>query len=406
MADDAMLRSILVAVDGSAYSGWAADAALALAADFGARITGIHVYAARLHERRFRDMEPGLPEEYREPAVLARQREVHGTLIEKGLRLISDSYLGALERRCLDAGIAFTGKTPEGKNYAELVRDIAQDAYDLLVVGARGTGEVWRRGERRDHVLGSVCERLARRVRRDLLVVKDARPLAGTFVVGVDGSARGFGALRLALALAARTGARVQAVAAYDPFLHKTVFTQLEHVLTEDARRVFDSEAQRRLHDELVDGGIARLYEGHLEEARRLAAGMGAEIETRLLAGRAWEAMLRHVAESRPALLALGRTGLHADEGLDIGGNAETLLRLAPCHVLLAAGTLEALGPPAASEVPDALPWTEEALARLERVPEFVRGMVRRAVEAHARRRGLAAVDARVVEEARATFRG
>jgi len=113
MADDAMLRSILVAVDGSAYSGWAADAALALAADFGARITGIHVYAARLHERRFRDMEPGLPEEYREPAVLARQREVHGTLIEKGLRLISDSYLGALERRCLDAGIAFTGKTPD-----------------------------------------------------------------------------------------------------------------------------------------------------------------------------------------------------------------------------------------------------------------------------------------------------
>src|SRR3990172_13255007 len=60
MADDAMLRSILVPVDGSAYSGWAADAALALAADFGADITGIHVYAARLHERRFRDMEPGL----------------------------------------------------------------------------------------------------------------------------------------------------------------------------------------------------------------------------------------------------------------------------------------------------------------------------------------------------------
>ena len=49
---------------------------------------------------------------------------------------------------------------------------------------------------------------------------------------------------------------------------------------------------------------------------------------------------------------------------------------------------------------------TRNALARLERVPEFVRGMVRRAVEAHARRRGLAAVDARVVEEARATFRG
>ncbi|MBI4271580.1 MAG: PCP reductase family protein [Candidatus Rokubacteria bacterium] len=98
--------------------------------------------------------------------------------------------------------------------------------------------------------------------------------------------------------------------------------------------------------------------------------------------------------------------GLHADEDLDIGGNAAPLLRFAPCHVLLAARTLEPLGPRAAGEVPDALPWTEEAVARLERVPEFVRGMVRRAVEAHARRRGLPAVDARAVEETRATLRG
>ena len=406
MADTFTIRSILVPVDGSAYSGWAADAALALAADFGADITGIHVYAARLHERRFREMEPGLPAEYREPAVLARQREVHGSLIEKGLRLISDSYLRVLEQRCLDAGIVFAGKTPEGKNYAELARDVAQNPYDLLVAGARGTGEVWRRGERREHVLGSVCERLARRVRRDLLVVKDARPLGGTFVVGVDGSARSFGALRLTLELAARRGARVQAVAAYDPFLHRTLFGRLEGVLTEDARRVFDGEAQRRLHDELVDGGIARLYEGYLEEARRVAAGMGTQIETRLLAGRAWEVVLRHVTESRPALLALGRTGLHADADLDIGGNAETLLRLAPCHVLLAARALEPLGPHAAGAALDALPWTEEALTRLERVPEFVRGMVRRAVEAHARRLGLPAVDERVVEETRAAFRG
>src|SRR3989338_4479817 len=96
VADTFTIRSILVPVDGSAYSGWAADAALAPAAGLRAGITGIHGSAARLHERRFREMEPGLPAEYREPAVLARQREVHGSLIEKGLRLISDSYLRVL----------------------------------------------------------------------------------------------------------------------------------------------------------------------------------------------------------------------------------------------------------------------------------------------------------------------
>lgn len=73
----------------------------------GFSLTGSHVYAARLPERRFRDMEPDLPERYQEPALLAHQREVHGALIEKGLRLIADSYLQALEQRCRAAGVAF-----------------------------------------------------------------------------------------------------------------------------------------------------------------------------------------------------------------------------------------------------------------------------------------------------------
>lgn len=396
------VRTLLVPVDNSAYSGWAADVALGIARAFGASLTGSHVYAARLHERRFHDMEPDLPEEYQEPTILAHQREVHGTLIEKGLRLIADSYLQALEQRCLEAGVAFEGKTPEGKNYAELVRDVEATGYDLVVLGARGLGEVWRRGERRDHVLGSVCERLVRRVTRDVLVVKDDRPLGGTFVVGVDGSPRSSAALRVALGLAAKTGARVQAVAAYDPYLHRAVFGKLEDVLSDDARQVFDSEAQRKLHDELVDCGIAKLYEGYLATAKRLAAGLGTEIETHLVAGRPWNAVLRHVETVRPTLLLLGRTGLHADDGLDIGSNAETLLRLAPCHVLLAARVFAPEAPAAAAPAADRLEWTGEALASLERVPAFARAMARRAIEEHARREGASVVDARVVREARA----
>jgi nucleotide-binding universal stress UspA family protein len=120
----------------------------------------------------------------------------------------------------------------------------------MVVMGVRGLGKVWHQGERRDHVLGSVCERVVRRVTRDVLVVKNNRPLGGTFVVGVDGSDRSFAALRVALALGEATGARVQAVAAYDPFLHKTLFHELEDALTEKARQVFNTEQQQKLHDE------------------------------------------------------------------------------------------------------------------------------------------------------------
>lgn len=397
---------ILVPVDNSPYSAWAVEIALRLGRAFGASITGSHVYAARLHERRFRDMEPDLPEEYQEPATLAHQREVHGTLIEKGLRLIADSYLDALEARSVEAGLRFVGKTPEGKNYAEIVRDVESSRYDLIVMGARGMGETWRRGERCDLVLGSVCERVVRRVTRDVLVAKNKRPLGGTFVVGVDGSLRSFAALRVALAMAAAAGATVHAVAAWDPFLHKALFQKLEDVLSNEARRVFDSEAQRKLHDELIDRGIAGLYESYLETARRLAGEMGVAIECRLLAGKPYAAILRHVAEVRPSLVAVGRTGLHADDGLDVGATAENLLRLAPCHVLLVGRTFAPTSRETRAVVEEHLAWTSEALAQLERVPAFVRAMVRKAIEDHARAQGLPVVDEGVVQEARRRFGG
>ena len=46
------------------------------------------------------------------------------------------------------------------------------------------------------------------------------------------------------------------------------------------------------------------------------------------------------------------------------------------------------------------LPWTEEALARLERAPGFVRAVARQTIEAEARRRGEKVVTPEVVEHA------
>ncbi|RME85867.1 MAG: hypothetical protein D6775_01655 [Caldilineae bacterium] len=402
--EEVTFREILVPVDNSKYSEWAMDIALQIAGAYNSTVVGNHVYAARLHDQRFRDMEPGLPEEYQEPTILAHQRNLHDTLIEKGLKLISDSYLELLNRRCQERDLSFVGKTPEGKNYAELVKDIEESRYDLVVMGVRGMGEVWRRGKRRDQVLGSVCERVVRRVSRDVLVVKNDRPLEGTFVVGIDGSERSFAALRVALALAEATGARVQAVGAYDPFLHKALFHELEEALTEEARQVFNTEQQQKLHDELIDSGIAKIYADHLETAQSIAEETGQEIETHLLAGKAYTAILHHLEAVQPSLLVLGRTGVHADEGLDIGSNAENLLRLVPCHVLLVGRTFTPTWSETKQVIEEHLPWTSEALARLGRVPDFARGMARKAIENYARERGLQVVDEQTVVDARQKF--
>ena len=54
--------SILIAVDSSDHSNRGVLEAVSLAAAYGSKVTATHVYAAKLHDLRFRQMEGGLPE--------------------------------------------------------------------------------------------------------------------------------------------------------------------------------------------------------------------------------------------------------------------------------------------------------------------------------------------------------
>src|SRR5437879_10748073 len=86
-----MFKHICVPVDNSDYSNRAIDLAVELGRACGARLTGIHVYAAGLHDYRFKQMEYTLPDEYKDEHELERQRKIHDSLIAMGLQLISDS---------------------------------------------------------------------------------------------------------------------------------------------------------------------------------------------------------------------------------------------------------------------------------------------------------------------------
>ena len=101
-----MFKKIYVPVDNSEYSNKAIEMALALAKPWNATIVGSHVYAAKMHDYRFKQMEYTLPEEYQDETELARQRKIHDSLITMGLQLISDSYLDVLQARCQEAGLA------------------------------------------------------------------------------------------------------------------------------------------------------------------------------------------------------------------------------------------------------------------------------------------------------------
>ncbi|MBC8551098.1 MAG: universal stress protein, partial [Candidatus Brocadiales bacterium] len=191
-----MYKKIFIPLDNSKYSKYCEELAISIAKKSNSELVGGHVYAASLHHKRFKEMEVGLPEKYKEESELKKQREYHNSLIGRGLRMISDSYLDSLERKSKEQNIPFARNIKEGKNYIQLVEDINSNDYDLVIIGVRGLGEV------EENAIGSVCERVVRRINTDVLIVKNEKPLEGRVIVTVDGSEQSFRAVEMASDLA------------------------------------------------------------------------------------------------------------------------------------------------------------------------------------------------------------
>jgi nucleotide-binding universal stress UspA family protein len=390
-----MYHTIYVPLDNSEHSNACVDMAVALGQEFHATLIGSHAYAAKMHDYRFKQMEFTLPEEYLDEHELERQRKIHDSLITMGLQLISDSYLDVMEQRCQHLALPFVRKMFDGRNFQVIVEDIHSSKYDLVILGALGMGAV------KDSLLGSVCERVVRRTQVDTLVLKQPVPLAevadGPIVVGIDGSPQSFAGLQTAIELGKRFHKPVEAVSVYDPFLHYVMFNGIVGVLSEKASKVFKFKEQEALHEEIIDTGLAKIYQSHLEVARRVAAEAGLDIKITLLPGKAFEKILHYVRERKPWLLVLGRIGVHSDDTMDIGSNAENLLRLAPCNVLLASRRFV---PPIDIKAEESIIWTEDANVWMERVPPLVRGIARTAIHRYAFERGHSVITVSVIEDA------
>lgn len=325
-------RKILLCIDNSTFSGHAVVQAGLIAQALGSAVVVAHAYAARLHDRRFTDLEPNLPTDYQHPKRLEESRRTHDSLIGRGLSIISNSYLEAARAR-LD-GIPVECKSIEGKNYVELARE-SMNGYDLAVIGSRGLGLASMNGQCSREVLGSVCERFLRRAPIDVLIVKDGRPTIGTILVGIDGSPESYAAMRKALAVAKAVGAQVEAVSCFDPNFHQVAFNSIAGVLSEQDARVFRFKEQEHLHNRIINEGLENLYQGYLENALAVARSRNQEIETRLLTGKPAYELAHRAREIESALLIVGRFGLHRTHDLDIGSTAETIVRLASANVLV-----------------------------------------------------------------------
>jgi len=425
-------REVLVPVDNSPLSQAAVDRAIELCRDSGGRITATHVYAARLHDIRFRQLEIGLPARFQTPAEIKRQRKIHDKLIEKGLQLISDSFLDDVHRRCSEAGVPMTRQLLEGINFEEIAREanrgagrlpsligfdpniadkydggsngradvrvsddgrlVAEDEdldeklagtsdrmYDLVAIGAHGLGQ------QAYSELGSVVSRAVRRIEKDVWIVKRTAPLRnGRVMVCVDGSSYSYKGMRTALELCRASGARLYVCSAFDVEYHHVVFNNIKDVLSVQAAKVFKFEEQEELHNNIIDKGLLKLAQANLKRAQVMASDYpDVELHPQILIGKPFQCIMQWIEEVEPTLLVIARHGAHRVEDTDIGSQAENLIRLAPCDVLLI-GTMGVR----ADDIPwieedgrQGLDWAPEAEVRIQRVPPFALGIARMAVE-------------------------
>ena len=161
--------------------------------------------------------------------------------------------------------------------------------------------------------------------------------------------------------------------------------------------------------------------------------------------GKPYDQILKFIFKEQPSLLIVGRTGVHNTNGLDIGSTTENLLRLSPCNILLTGGNLEAERRDTAAgsefqrvsinrkdstfvsnshlhdenrfeefteitqeihekptiKVHDPVIWTQEAQIQTERIPSFIRNMIRIKIEKYARENGCKEITTKIVDEAK-----
>lgn len=226
------LKNILAATDFSSPSRQAADRAARLAHTAGARLRLVHAVSAGALAR----LQP----------LLGLGSTVEHTLIEQTRSALAEmaAELGAAR------GAAIESSLVKGDVLEEITRAAEQIDADLVVLGARGTGFTRR------FMLGGTSERLVRKSRRPLLVVKQrAHEPYRRVLVPVDFSAWSAPSIELARRVAPR--AHVVLLTAYEvPFEGKLRFASVERATIEKYRGLAAHAATQQLHELAAAAGL------------------------------------------------------------------------------------------------------------------------------------------------------
>lgn len=190
-----MIKRILAATDGSEASKRGLDYAMALAKALGARLSAIFVVDIKLLEGPFlRDLNATMGT----APVMNFQDTIATLLNERG-----QAALSAFKDACLAEGIEADTVLDTGVVHHSILEQA--ELADLLVLGRGGEHSDWLEG-----LMGSTTEAVLRRAKLPVAVAGCTRPVSDGVVLAYDGSPHASQALKVAVQLAADTGASLR----------------------------------------------------------------------------------------------------------------------------------------------------------------------------------------------------
>ncbi len=265
-----MVKSILVALDGSQHADSALEHGLWLARRLRARLIGLHVLDIVSIEGSFlHDVSGSLGFE----PYLDFSSKMREALQERGTVL-----LDAFRTKCEEAGVPCDTALPMGI-VANEICDQARVA-DLVIVGHRGVNEQFSSG-----LLGSTTESVTRKSPKPVLVTPLTFKEITRPVLAYDGSQRASAALHIAAELAASLGLPLTAV-----HVGKENGGEGDRVLAEAQRylqsyevpvtlRPLTGPPHQRIVDVLRDGGYDLLFIGAYGHSRIIEMVLGSTTE-------------------------------------------------------------------------------------------------------------------------------
>lgn len=264
-----MIKSILVAIDGSDHSRSATALALWFASRVQATVTGLHVVDIVSIEGSFlHDISGSLGfEPYLD--FSSRMREV---LHERGKALLVD-----FTARCHDAGIACDSTMDVGVIANEICARAR--AADLVVIGHRGVNEKFSTG-----LLGGTAESVTRKCPKPLLVCPTEWRTITSPLLAYDGSARSANAMREAadFCVAARMPLAVLHVSKDESVADKVLEEAKHYLGAYDIATTFvkaHGHAPEQIVARIRDGGHDLLFIGAYGHSRIVEMVIGSTTE-------------------------------------------------------------------------------------------------------------------------------